>query len=68
MNIQILENDEETADITTERKIEAVLEKMWKFNQTYKLITDKLVSSFKLKSFFSYSFYLNSNIYTEKKG
>lgn len=46
MNIQIEENDDETADLTAERKIEAVFDKMWKFNQTYKLLTEKLVSIF----------------------
>jgi hypothetical protein len=67
MNIKISENDEETADITTERKIEAVIEKMWKFNQTYKLITEKLVSNLNLIfSFIPYIFNKNFLMTFEK--
>lgn len=43
MNIQVDEDEEETPEQLIEQKVEAVLEKMWKFNQTYKLLTDKLV-------------------------
>ena len=46
MNVKISEDFEK--EITTEQlkdlKIDAVLEKMWKFNQTYKISTEQLVN------------------------
>lgn len=48
MNINVDEVDEEESqekreELERAHKIDAILEKMWKFNQTYKLSTEKLV-------------------------
>lgn len=40
MNVQIEEDDE---SLLKDKKIEGVFQKMWKYNQTYKIATDKLV-------------------------
>lgn len=39
MNVQVDETDK---NLLKEKKIEGVVEKMWKYNQTYKIATDKL--------------------------
>ena len=43
MNISI--DTETTEEEAQAQKIEAVLNNMWKFNQTYKISTEKLVST-----------------------
>ena len=43
MNINIV--TETTEEEAREQKIEAVLNNMWKFNQTYKISTEKLVKT-----------------------
>lgn len=46
MNIKIdevSETEENSNKSLEERKIDAVIKNMWKFNQTYKISTDKMV-------------------------
>lgn len=47
MNIKLADVEETAENVDKdlqERKIDAVMKAMWKFNQTYKLSTEKLVT------------------------
>ena len=43
MNIKVDEDDEADEETLKKLKVDAILEQMWKYNQTYKISTDLLV-------------------------
>jgi tubulin--tyrosine ligase-like protein 12 len=51
MNIKVDEEDEADEETLKKLKVDAILEQMWKYNQTYKISTDLLVKKIACKKF-----------------
>ena len=49
MNIKVDEDDEADEETLKKLKVDAILEQMWKYNQTYKISTDLLVKKIACK-------------------
>jgi hypothetical protein len=44
MSIRIESEENDNSELLKKKKINAVMENIWKFNQTYKISTEKMVS------------------------